>query len=558
MAGRGVWGGLVILWMTFSVGVLAQTGLLYLNEEPVSLPNPVIQQGAAILVPFVEFASRLGLDVTESDERFMVRGAGFRQFVGRESLLVKEGVAYIGLDQVVELVGGVVHRLGGNVYVETPRSEFLDVDATSTQITVRLSQYTSYASISTEQPLSDVVLITWPNCTLGIDAQLIRVGESGIQEVRLVGTRTAVELSIRLEPGTTLATEEQEADDAYAVTFRVAETGFHQSVIELDSDVTVHEWTSADASRAVDFLHVEFWRDRFRLTPMIPTSGDSSADTLESILEAHDAIAAVSVEYAGEDSEPDCLIIDAIPYRIPETPARILAVDLFGRWTSFSSQCAVSLKHNGRMISVDGVDRPLSYGEIVAYAPGYQGTIARGIPGTFTAIKIRSKRVVSVYQGPFVPQDATAIVVVASGEAKALLSLVQLGDPMDIVCTFLNKEGTYLHAVSSGPMLVQDGARSLSDEEFDALSALSGGTVLACDWQGGLYLLTFQSLPSEQHEEGWNVLDALAKVPTVIKDAILLSPHAERSLAYKTASGTFLLGDDLLSGLAFGLVPIAP
>ncbi len=550
---------LAVLWLATSIAGFPQSGLLYLNEEPLSLIHPIIQQGASFLVPLEEFGPSIGLEVANFEGRIILRGAGFRQAFDEALFQVQDGTAYVSLDWILELVAGEIHRVGGDVYIRTQRPEIVDVQASADQITVRLAGFSPHAMTVSQQGLSEVLCVRWPHSLLGVDAQLIRVGESDIQEVRIVGSNNGVELSIALEPGTILATEQLETDDFYALTIRVAEAAYRESIIEVGEGIAVHEWSDAAEERSIDYVYVESWRDRFRLIPTVSANGFQATASLDVMLKENSAVAAISVDCPWDASFTECLIMNGVPYRVPDTPSEVLAIDLFGRWTTFSSLCSVGIRHTGRILAIDGVNRPLAYGEVVVYAFGYSGSIVRGIPGSFIAIKIREDRVVSVYQGPFVPEDSSAILVVASGEAKARLSLIQLGDPIELVCQFLQAEGTYPHAVSAGPLVMGDGAVTLSDDQVDEISGLPGGTVLACDWQGGLYLLAFEGQEPDTPEQPlWSLIDMLHSLPTALKDVVLLSSCGRNAIAYSSTSGTFQLGSQDPIRLALSLIPLTP
>jgi len=559
MRSRGVGGVLVVLCLATSIAVLAESGFLYLNEEPLSLIHPIIQQESSILVPLEEFGPFIGLVISSSEGRIILRGAGFRQAFDEDLFFVQGGTAYVSLDWILELVHGESHRVGGDIYIQTQRPEIVEVEASPDRVTVRLTGFSPHVLAVSQQGSSVILRLHWPHTLLAVDPQLIRVGESDVQDVRIVSSNGGVELSILLEPGTILGTEQLETDDFYSLTIRVSEKASRESIIKLSDGIVVREWSDASEARSVNSVYVESWRDRFRLAPTVSTSGYQATASLDAILKDNGAVLAISVDCPWDPPYTECLIMNGIPYLVPDTPSDLLAIDLFGRWTTFSSLCSVGIKHTGRVIATDGVNRPLAYGEVVAYAPGYTGSIARGIPGSFIVIKIREDRVVSVYQGPFVPADSSAILVAASGEAKARLSLIQLGDPIELVCQFLHAEGTYLHALSAGPMMIGDGVVTLSEDQREKVSELSGGTVLACDWQGGLYLLAFEGHDADDSEgDPWSLVEVLYSLPTTVKDAVLLSSCRRNAIAYSSASGTFQLGSQNSIRLALSLIPLTP
>ena len=559
MRNRGVGGVLVVLWFAISIAGFAQSELLYLNEEPLSLIHPIIRQDSSILVPLEEFGPFVGLEISNSEGRIIIRGAGFRQAFDEGLFFVQEGTAYVSLDWILGVVDGELHRVGGDIYIQTRRPEIVEVEASADQVTVRLTGFSPHVLTVSQEASSVILRVHWPHSLLAVDPQLIRVGESDIQDVRIVGSNGGVELSISLEPGTILGTEQLETDDFYALTILVAEKAFHESIIKLSDGIVVREWSDAPEARSVNYVYVESWRDRFRLAPTVSASGYQATASLDTILKDNGAVSAISVDCPWDPPYTECLIMNEIPYLVPDTPSKVWAIDVCGRWTAFSSLGSVGIKHAGRLIAADGVNRPLVHGEVVTYAPGYRGDIAWGIPGSFVAVKIRENRVVSVYQGPFVPADSSAILVVASGEAKARLSLIQLGDPIELICQFLHAEGTYLHAVSAGPMMIGDGVVTLSEDLHDEVFGLPGGTVLACDWQGGLYLLAFAGHAADDPEgDPWSLAEVLYSLPTTLKDAVLLSSCGRNAIAYSSVSGTFQLGSQDSIRLALSLIPLTP
>jgi hypothetical protein len=103
-----------------------------------------------------------------------------------------------------------------------------------------------------------------------------------------------------------------------------------------------------------------------------------------------------------------------------------------------------------------------------------------------------------------------------------------------------------------------DGILFASANPFQEISPITGGTILACDWQGGLYLLVFEGGAPSDAEEARSLTDILYSLPTVIKDAVLLSSCGRGSIAYIRGEGTFQLGPQDPIRLALSLIPLAP
>jgi len=557
MRNRGVGGVLVALWVVVSIPCFAQGVLLYLDEEPLSFSHPIIQQGPSVLVPLEEFCCQAGLELTLADDDVVLRGSGIRQRFDVTSFFAQDGILYVPLEEILDWIAAEIHQVGGATYLVSQPPQVVDIAASSAEVTVRFTGFACYALSVAQQAASQIVTVSWPHTQLGVAAQLIRVGESDIQSARLAASATGTELLLSLETGTILSTAQLETDEYYSVTFRVAESSTSESVIELGNGMAIHEWETA--SESLMYVYVEAWRDRFRLRPAVPASGYQSTASLQSVLQDTSAIAALSLDCPGNVAAPDCLIMNGIPYLVSDTPSEVLAMDLFGRWSAFSSLCTVQVKHAGQLVAVEGVGRPLGYGEVVVYPPGYGLEIARGIPGSFAAIKIRDNRVVSVYQGPFVPEDPSALLVVASGEAKSRFANIRLGDAIEVVCRFVHADGTYPYAVSAGPQVLGNGVLLAENDVAMESSYPRSGTVLACDWQGGLYLLAYRGRPdSDSSQSELNLEGILYTLPTALKDAVLLSSCTESGLAYATGSGVFQLGSQQPIQLALCLTPLTP
>ncbi len=557
MRNRGVGGGLVALWLVASISCFAQGVLLYLDEEPLSFSAPVLQQDAFVLVPLEEFCCQAGLELSVSEDDVVLRGPGIRQQLKVSSFFVEDGILYVSLNEAIDWISAKIHQVGGAIYLVSSPPLMVDIVASPTEVTVRLTAFSCHEMAVSQQGLSQVVNISWPHTQLALPAQLIRLGESDIQSARLADFSSETQLMLTLEAGTILSTIQLETDEFYAVTFRVEGTQAFESVIEMSDGITVYE--GKNASGSLSYIYVDTWRDRFRLHPAVPSSGYQSSASLQSILQDDTAVAALSLDCHEDAVAPECLIMDGIPYVISSTPSAVLAMDLFGRWSTFSSLCDIFVKHAGQSIPVEGVGRPLGYGEVVIYPPGYDADIVRGIPGSFSAIKIRDKRVVSVYQGPFVPEDPSALLLVASGEAKARLASIKLGDAIDVVCQFVHAEGTYPYAVSAGPQVLGNGVLLAGNDVATETASLRGGTMLACDWQGGLYLLAYEGrLDTELGQGGMSLEEILHSLPTTIKDAVLLSTCERGGLAYATGDGAFQLGAQEPIRLALCLIPVTP
>lgn len=553
---RGVGGVVAILGTLLAMSLLGASAELYINGQELIWTESPVYEGDSVLVPLLECAPYLGLEVKVSEEEpaFVLRGSGFRARFDVASFAALDGIAFASLDWLVAWAEGRVHHIGEAFHVETSKAALTELDALAQVLTVRLDRYAPHEVEWTSDSSLTVRIF---HSELHVEPRRIVLGEADIRSVQVSELDSVVQLVIEVEPGTELSTDSAESAGFYSLSFAVAPTWSSRSSIEIDEGIRVVE--HAQETLRADYAYIETWRDRFRLTPAIPWLAYGEKDELETILRAESAQAALGLPCYDPDDDPSLLLVDGIPYAIPDRPNRFLAIDLFGRWSVQEAVATVNLKHAGLRIPVDAVNRPLGYGEVVLYAPGYQGNIARGVPGSFLAIKIREDRVVSVYQGPFVPSDPTAVLVVASGEAKARLSLIKLSDALAIECLF-GAEDTQscVHAFSCGPEILRDSVWVLDAADLSQLEGVTGGTLLVNDWQGGAYLMQWTLDPTTNTATDVALDALLSFLPTAIKDAVLLDSCASGPMAYSSSIGAFRLGAADPIPLALCLVPLTP
>jgi len=550
-------GGLLTVFCVFLA--LAHTGSsaeLFINGQQMNLSESPVFEGDSVLVPFVECALHLGLavDSPANENVFVLRGDDLQVAFDTALFASVDGVAFASLDWLVAWAEGRIHRIADAVHVETDRSLLTSLEAASGMLTARFDRFAPH---EVDWISSSRVILRAFHSELDVDPRRIVLGEADIRSVQISSNASTVELLVTVEPGTQLSIVDSESDDVYSLTLHVSEAWSTRTSLEVDEGVRVVEYD--DERVSASYVYVETWRERFRLAPAISQAAYGAWNTIESLLRNSGGRAAMGFSCKNLLEDPELLLIDGIPYAAPEYPSRFLAMDLFGRWSVREAVCTVNLKHAGLRIPVDAVNRPLGYGEVVLYAPGYQGHIARGVPGSFLAIKLRENRVVSVYEGPFVPSDPTAVMIVASGDAKARLSLIHLSDALAIECLFgADETQSCVHALACGPELLRDGIWVAEDTARPQLANATGGALLVSDWQGGMYLMDWQQHVDADEDASDALYDFLLSLPTAIKDAVLLEVCPSGSIAYTGSAGVFRLGAPDPVCLSLCLVPLSP
>jgi len=557
----GVVGGIMVSGVLLvSLPFLANEGPLYVNDSLVDLIPQRIQADGTPLVPLVEFGRIIGIEAMRSDDgrEFILRWRSRRSHFDAERFPLRNGIFYAGLDWIVGLVEGKIHRLGDAIYVEVDRPALDGVEATENRLVLRFSGFVPETGVRSEDGTE--LRLTFANCRCGVSPQWIVLGATGIRSVRLQAQGPGeVEVLVALEGELPLRIERSAAADFYSFTVEITERPEEESILELGG-LTVHDLTTSfSGGRMVEaeYLVIESWRTRYRLAPAFPAAGLGSEDSIEAIAQHAAADVAISLGCRGGGERYPVLVIGGIPYAVSDGACDVVGIDLFGRWEVFSSVATVYAKHAGTRIPIDGVNRAVAYGEAVAYPPGYEGIFARGVPGSFTVMKIRSGRVVSIHEGPFIFSDPTATLIVASGEARGRFSLVQLGDPLSLGCNWSGSDRTIVHAFPAGPMLIQDGrvtGASVSSDSEDP----SRVSVLATDWHGGMILLSL----SRESPSVVTILDdvvaLLGRLPVPIKNAAVLHTHDECAFAVRNPSSCDRFGSKGSFALALCLLPLAP
>jgi len=528
---------------------------IYVNDVAVSLVPPPIADADSLLVPLVEFGALIGIDVKPSDDshEFLLRWAGQRATYDVDVFSLREGVRYAWLSWLVGLVEGAVHRVGDAIYVEAERATLLEIEADADRVILRFDRYTP--DLVEHSEAEGLVSISLSNCGSDLPSQRTLLGGPGFESVQLLASgRNRTELAVRLAEPAALRVVRHEAAGYYSLRLEPAAFEERESIIDISVGTTLHELSLSSESGSIDadILTIDAWRSRYRLLPAYPTTGLGSGERVDSI--AREAGADLAIGVIPHGVPLSVLVIDSVPLINDSTGRELLTVDFFGRWDVGDLAFTVCAKHTGSSLPIDDVNRPMVYGEAVAYTPGYDGTLVRGIPGSFRVIKVRSDRVVSVYEGPFVSADSSATLIVASGEAKARFSLVELGDPIRLECDWSAGERTIVHAFETEPMLLRDGIPE------GVLPATSGCcAALATDWHGGMILLSLSCDSVEGVQDLTEiVLAILGRLEAPVRHVAVLSEAGRSTLAVRNAYDFDRLGVAEPYTLALCLVPLTP
>ena len=557
--GGTIW--LALLLSVFSCHGVGET--LFVNGASFGSDLALIDEAGTVLAPLYGFDRVIGMEAEPFDggARISLRWDGRRRILSRHDFPVIDGQVYANVERLVGWMGGSIHRIGDTVYVETDPAILTEFDLSDERIVLRFNGF-----------VPDQVIVgsgsEWRvrffHCTSGLGARSIVMAEGPVQEARLRATETgAVDLVVQLRNPSDMDVVRTLAEGFFSVSLGSAEevgketaAGLaRETITRLGAGITLHETEialSAGVTR-VNAVTVDSWRDAFRLRPAIPSSGIGTESTILRL--ASEQAAGLAID-AGESI--GVCVLDGVPVSIEPAEQPALCADLFGRLSVEPISADVQLWAGGRVIPIDDVNRPIAYGELMAYAPGYLGDIARGVPGTFTVIKLRAGRVVSIYQGGFVFEDTTATLIVASGEAKARLASLCLGDAARLET--LDSDGRPIQqALAAGPVLSVDGLTQ-AEIEWGTINPQDSQawSLLVLDWHGGLTLLSVVRDATSPGATGDEVLELLRTLPVPVRDTVVLNHGAASALVVPIGDALVELSGDGSYPIGLCLIPMTP
>ncbi len=558
---RGGWlGGTAAVLVLLFVFVGYAEESLFVNGDAVQLPGPILWGTEETSVPLEPFAKLVGVEADVERGVVDLRWSGGRETIPLSSFLVLDDALYISVEWLVERMGGEIHRIGDAMYVETPFAMLSEVSATGAAVSIRFDRF----SPETVERDGERWIVRFHHCRTTLAPRTILAGDGPVSEVRVLPRAGSLcDVSLTLQDQAALSIQRFEAAGFYSVTLSAGADTSRETITEVGEDLSVHEMdlTLDRGNVEIDYVHVEDWRTRFEIRPMLPSGGVGTSASVLAIAREHRAVVALP----GRSAEAlGLVLVDRVPMSLPADPAIGVGFDAFDRWTRLDAGAAPYLDAGTRRISVDGVNRPVGGDELIVFPPGYAGEIGWGVLGPLRVIKVREERVVSIFDGMFVVPDRTATMLVAAGGARERLAPLELGDRVRLRCAFGDDRTLVDAAVSVSAFLVQDAGTSVWEGTTNTTASLglregsSGWSVLAADWYGGLVFLSvsFDGLsvgldPSE-------LASFLGRLPIPLRDAVVLEQGGDGTLVYSDGRVTHQLGEGQSVGVALGLVRVAP
>jgi len=470
----------------------AEEEILFVND---SAWEVIEGSDEEMLVPLVEAGARFGIEIEHrSTELLEFRWDFYRDVYSVERFPVVNGRIMADVLWLADLVGADVHRIGERTYIETVRPALTEIEAENDGVALRFNGFTP--STITIDDQGESVRIVLHHCTLEVDPQLILLPDGVVSRVRLSATPGGGEVLIQLRKPSSSGVRRQIEEDFFSLAVSFTADERRDTITRLGTGIALHEITlpQTHGLLRVDVLRVDDWRDNYRMRAVVPAFGLDRPVPLAELARGSGADVAIDVSLWDADGRvTGGLVSHGMPYRESQTSEPLLTVDLFGRLQLLETQCSAQLEISGEPVAIDGINRPLSYGQVVVYPPGYGSDIARGVPGSFCVIKIRDRRVVSLYDGPFVSPDPTATLVVASGDARARIAWVGLGDTARLTASLGSPTApSAVDAVACGGLVAPEHG-VISSSDGPGTGQPRAWTLLGQDWYGNLLLVVIHA-----------------------------------------------------------------
>jgi len=516
----------------------------FIDGEAVVLEHPALSKDGHLWVPLSEFGLRLGVEAASIPEERSVglRWATGSRFFPLDHFPVYEGLVYARPDELVTLVGATMRSSGGRIDIEAEPTLLIGFDASSDGLTLRFNAFTPCEPV---QAAGKSLALRFYHCSLATPARQRRFSEGRITLVDVSAlTPRTVDVLVNVSGRVLPQTKRLEAPGFYSVSLGFAQPPSAETEEEVLPHVTYREIETnlGKGPVKIKYLYVDQWRDDYRLVPAVPEAGIGRLASLKEMARAHGALAGINANFfdTATNKPVGLLIIDGQVLSSNYGRRAALGIDLFGRLEFLNPTVSLFLRlEDDRRIPVDDVNRPIRPNELVAYSPGYVGTISRGASQPFRVVKVRSDRVVAASDTPYVVADSTATLLVASGTARSRLSAVRIGDAVSLDYALDEGDPLITDAVSAGPLLVRAGEDVLdtTGESFRPDSSLVTGlaarSLLATDWYGGLILLTVLYGPGSVGADFADLLSILHALPVSIRDAIAFDGGHSSSLVFK-------------------------
>lgn len=521
---------LAMLIIAIPFCTLGSETTLLVNGKSVELNHPLEEVADQTFAPINELGLYLGTEATlvEEEDSLVVRTSSGVILFPIDHFPILNGTYYAPLKQLASISSASIHRLGNEIYVESSPARMTGIDIMAEGASVRFDGFKPYQTLPSKPK---TIHIRFHNCVLEATPQQVIPESQIIKAVALsVSGDYTADLVITLSHEYAIGIKHFIAEGYYALSFTFNQQQLIETEDQISPQITHHTLTTdiGNGQVKLDYLYIDQWRDRYHLLPAISQDGIGHLSSLQQLALSHKAQAAISANpYDTQTNIPlGLLVINNQALRLDYKKQAALGIDLFGRLSFLKPEVCLYLCTEDTSIAIDDLNRPIEPGELIMYQAGYAGPISRGVADSFRTLKIKSDRVTSVQEGPYIVIDPNASLLVACGTASERIASLGISDTVSLELIVNQGENLITNAVGDGELLYLEGNKILNttqespDAESYMSDKLASRTVLATDWYGGLILMSIVRNSNSVGIDLAGIHYILEMLPVKLKNAI--------------------------------------
>lgn len=358
----------IILALSIAVAPAASAAHLIVNGQEITLEHGLIPSAEGFLAPLVELARYLGAEVAQDDHGFLLRWDGGEEAsLDLEGLQVQDGVPYIPLVRLAELLGARILEFTDSVYLFVPRSELRSLSYSYSYSyadgAVRL-RFSRLAPLGVERAGREVKLRFY-NAVLKIAPRTGRFPRGPVERLELYAEEPdRVVLKLRLRQAADYRAGTGFADGEYVVKLGFDASGSDSQVRRFTGSpapdsapvpkslagagIQLTPWISyrreerrtAAGRVRIDYLLIKDYRAHYRGRAALPREGPGALERLEEMVLAQGGVAGINANFFDPKTNlPIGLVIKDGQVLSPAYGRRAaLGVDLFGRLVIFDQE----------------------------------------------------------------------------------------------------------------------------------------------------------------------------------------------------------------------------
>jgi len=539
----GCLAGVALLCVFVAVLAVSDEVLLWVNNDQVILLHSPFRDGGQVMVPLLEFGRFVGLEASyvDQDLSILTRSSRGEKLFSVEYFFIRNRIAYVPLTKLAELTGARMHTMGKEVYVETNPASLTSFNSTSDEVTAR---FNGFVPCRTIEAGDGRIRLRFYHCSLAVAPQWLGFSDGPISSVELRETRNQiVELTVSFSSAYLPQSNRSSSAGLYSLSLVFNHELQAREREEILPWIAYNQIQSdlGHGTVTTNYLYIDSWHEHYQLASAIPLNGVGNLAYLRDIAQFHGALVAINTNFfdTATNIPVGLLIVNGEAQSSNYRRRGALGIDIFGHLEFFNPTISMFLRADGKRIAIDDVNRPIKQDEIVVYTPDYTATISRGSLGSYRILKVRSHRVVATEDSPYVVQDSSTTLVVASGTARSKLATIGVFKEVNIEYVLDQGDPLITDAVSAGPLLmvagkdVLDPAREAFNLNSPLVNGLASRSVLATDWYGGLILLAVVKDMGSVGADFADLLAILHSLPVRIKDAIAFDGGHSSSLVFR-------------------------